>query len=577
MSEMTTEAAAAVLMEQARWWLKPRQVKRGFVDGRFGQVHYRMVRPSKPTAIPLVMFHQSPASGRAYQELLVQMGIDRVTVAPDTPGFGDSAPPPAPPTIADYAAAMGDFLDAMGLGTVDVLGDHTGAKIAVELAQQRPTQIRRLIFNACPVYTPEQVKEQQHHVAEEKPQPWPADGSHLLQRWARTRSYYPEDAPLDLFDRDFTEMLRAGPLAWYGHHAAFAYYHADNLPLLDQPVLVMCPDDGLWDETQRSKQYLKNGRVLDLPDWRMGAISQHAPEMAKIFRDFLDTPDPAVRPPAPAAKSVPVRPAMMTHGVRRRFVSVAGSQIHVREVVPAKATQTPILCLHMSPLSGRGFEPLLRELGQTRIAWAADLPGFGESDPPVAQADIAELAAMFAQVIEKLAPGQAIDVLGDHTGAVIAMHLAAMRPDLVRKLSLNTVPWFTREERAPRLAHTQPSFPRPDGAHLVDLWARIQKMDGPGVTPEMIERNFIEASRGKPYAWWGHHAVFSYDEMEDTMARIRQPLLVFRPKDGLEGNTERAMPHLKTARLHDVMQYKYGYMEANMREIADVLRGFLDQ
>ena len=175
-----------------------RQVKRGLVDGRFGQVHYRMVRPSKPTAIPLVMFHQSPASGRAYQELLVQMGIDRVTVAPDTPGFGDSAPPPAPPTIADYAAAMGDFLDAMGLGTVDVLGDHTGAKIAVELAQQRPTQIRRLIFNACPVYTPEQVKEQQHHVAEEKPQPWPADGSHLLQRWARTRSYYPKDAPLDL-------------------------------------------------------------------------------------------------------------------------------------------------------------------------------------------------------------------------------------------------------------------------------------------------------------------------------------------------------------------------------------------
>ena len=36
MSEMTKEAEAAALMEQARWWLKPRQVKRGFVDGRFG-------------------------------------------------------------------------------------------------------------------------------------------------------------------------------------------------------------------------------------------------------------------------------------------------------------------------------------------------------------------------------------------------------------------------------------------------------------------------------------------------------------------------------------------------------------
>ena len=46
---------------------------------------------------------------------------------------------PAPPEILDYAQAMGDLIDALGFsGPVDLMGYHTGSKIAVELALLRP-------------------------------------------------------------------------------------------------------------------------------------------------------------------------------------------------------------------------------------------------------------------------------------------------------------------------------------------------------------------------------------------------------------------------------------------------------
>jgi len=129
-------------------------VRRAYAEGRYGQVHYRIARPVAPATRPLVCFHLSPVSGVVYERFLASMGQDRVCVAPDTPGYGQSDPPPGPPSIADLAAALGGLIDSLGLGEVDLMGYHTGSKIAVELALQRPAQVRHLVLIAAPVYDP---------------------------------------------------------------------------------------------------------------------------------------------------------------------------------------------------------------------------------------------------------------------------------------------------------------------------------------------------------------------------------------------------------------------------------------
>ena len=131
------------------------QVRRSYIDGPFGQLHLRIARPAEDTGKPTLMcFHMSPMSGRIYENFLADMGTDRVAIAPDTPGYGASDAPPSPPEIIDYSKAMAHAIDVLGLsGPVDVMGYHTGAKVALELAILRPQQIRRLVLISAIILT----------------------------------------------------------------------------------------------------------------------------------------------------------------------------------------------------------------------------------------------------------------------------------------------------------------------------------------------------------------------------------------------------------------------------------------
>lgn len=108
---------------------------RGYVTGRWGQVHYRASGENGPA---VVLVHESPISSEEYVHALPELGRSVRAVAFDTPGYGLSDPPPGPQEIPDYAAALLEAADALGLGDFAVVGTHTGASIAVQMAAQAP-------------------------------------------------------------------------------------------------------------------------------------------------------------------------------------------------------------------------------------------------------------------------------------------------------------------------------------------------------------------------------------------------------------------------------------------------------
>ena len=132
-------------------------IRRGYAEGRFGQIHYR-VAGSHGVRSPLLMLHPSPLSGYVFENLMSEMGRDRYVIAPDTPGFGMSDPPAQPPEIADYAATMLEFVAGLGLGIVDVLGYHTGSLTSVEMAQQAPNVVRKIVMISATTFTPEETE-----------------------------------------------------------------------------------------------------------------------------------------------------------------------------------------------------------------------------------------------------------------------------------------------------------------------------------------------------------------------------------------------------------------------------------
>lgn len=263
------------------------RIRRSYFECRYGQLHMHHAIPSGggfDEATTLLCFHQSPMSGRVFRRFLAIAGVDRSVYAPDTPGYGESDPPPALPSIGDYAAAMLDFLDTTRLRKVDLLGYHTGSAIAAEIAIARPEIVRRLVLVAVPAL--EQAERDAF-----RQEPWPApiaeDGSHLLREWRRSQQWRGPGVTLEQLAAAFAEKLRNGPNAWWGANAVMNWQARERLPLVRQPVLVLRPRDDLWEATARARALLPDARLVDLPDFGFG-VFETAPEViAGQIRAFL--------------------------------------------------------------------------------------------------------------------------------------------------------------------------------------------------------------------------------------------------------------------------------------------------
>ena len=277
-------------------------VRRAYADGRFGQLHYRIAEPASRGAsgasaaaagttagsghrLPLLCLHMSPNSGRIYQRFLAAMGTDRIAIAPDTPGFGESDPPASPPTIDDYAAAMGDLVDALGIAEFDVMGYHTGAETSIALALSRPRQVRHVVMVSAPIFTAEELVEFRAHY---KPLELDPEGGHLVRKWKGQLYWAMPGKSMAMVAEDFVDCVRNPQISWWGHYAAFAYDTAANLARVQQPVLVLNPDDDLHQHTLRAEGTIRNGRIQHLAGWGHGFLDVHTDAARQIVAGFLD-------------------------------------------------------------------------------------------------------------------------------------------------------------------------------------------------------------------------------------------------------------------------------------------------
>ena len=259
------------------------ELHKEYVDGPEGQVHVLRAGEPGAGARPLLCLHLSPGSGRMYETLLLEMAQDRFALAPDTPGYGASDPPTKMPGIGTYARTMLALMDHYGLDEVDVLGYHTGSKIAVELALIVPARVHSLVLVSAPRYTDEELRLQAETLA--VPRVVDPAGSHLVRQFRELVRWCPEGTPLELIQREFGEQQRAGERAHWGYLAAFAYQHADHLPQVSQPVLLLCPEDDLEVPTRRAESLLNRGRFLHLPGWGHQMMSTRTLEIATLVRE----------------------------------------------------------------------------------------------------------------------------------------------------------------------------------------------------------------------------------------------------------------------------------------------------
>lgn len=261
-------------------------IRRAYADCRFGQLHYRAATPdSNGNTVPLLCFHQSPQSGRVFTEVLNNLGQTRAVYAPDTPGFGESDPPTTEPSIEDFADAMEEFIDHLGLESFDILGYHTGALTGTEIALRRPKHVRRMVLIGLPVL-------EQTEIDAFFAQPWPIpmqeDGSHITNEWERSVKWAGPGMTLPMIQRGFVDKLKAGDCAFWGGQAAMRYPFAEKLPKLEQPILGIGPKDDLWDISPRAEALIKNGTFERWPEHGFGLFDVAKMAIVKKIRAHLD-------------------------------------------------------------------------------------------------------------------------------------------------------------------------------------------------------------------------------------------------------------------------------------------------
>ena len=261
------------------------RIRRGYVQAWTGQVHMRSAGQRGVGKRPLLCFHPSLASGLNFVPLLAELGRDRFVVAPDTPGAGMSDPPPAPPAIADYARAMADVADELRLTEYDLLGAHTGSLTCVELARLRPAQVKHVVLLSAPVHTEEGLKRLRARNVVEGPD---ADGAFLVRAWKSQLGRRDPRAELKDVMRKFPEHLMGGDTRAWGQAAAFAYHVEQTIGLVEAPVMVLNPGGDLYDLTLAVGRLLKNGRLINRPDWRSSMLEFDTAAAAELLRAFFD-------------------------------------------------------------------------------------------------------------------------------------------------------------------------------------------------------------------------------------------------------------------------------------------------
>jgi pimeloyl-ACP methyl ester carboxylesterase len=210
--------------------------RRGYADGPFGQVHYRVAGDGKP----LVLLHQAPQTSRQFTNVyprLAARGFQAIGI--DLPGFGESDPPDFAPRVEDYATSIPPVLDALGLAQADILGHHTGALVATEVSLQFPSRVRRLILNGPLPLADGEVDQWMPIVDREKKYAPKIDGGHLTEIFAQRVAFANGTVPLEDITRCVLDnLIGYGPF-WYGHNAAFTYDHAAAIPRITHPTLIL--------------------------------------------------------------------------------------------------------------------------------------------------------------------------------------------------------------------------------------------------------------------------------------------------------------------------------------------------
>lgn len=422
---------------------------------------------------PVLMLHESPCSAKVLRRTQEILATRFTALAFDTPGFGLSDPLAMEhPGIGDFADALADTVDALGIEEAAVYGRHTGASIAVEFARRFPARCAMALATGFPVYSAQQRDSRLSDYLKPIVPTW--DGGHLLWLWFRYREqhvFWPwhaqvaehrsqADVPdVDFLHRGVIELLDAGNFYRDAYAAAFDYDGLDAVAHLRVPACFAAQrDDSLF----RTLALMPAGSwIEELPlDETACAVA----ERSLLARHPAKTVPP--RPPAPA---------LLGGGTTLDYLDLGEDQVFLRRAGPAASVEMPIVIVPGLPGSSATSDALVLALGASWPTIAIDLPGQGEAEPPAGFVPAIDTwAGKLEMVLDRLGLAR-VNLVGREGGAAVAVAFACRAPMRCATLVLDGPTAVPETLRSSLASHPAPdATPCWDGSHLLRVFHHIR-------------------------------------------------------------------------------------------------------
>lgn len=521
-------------------------------SGRWGprQVHYRRVG-SGPVVI---CFHQSPLSSRDMIPTMLRWKDHFTCIAPDSPGFGLSDPLGVPyAEMGDFAEAVIEFMDALGIEHAAVYGFHTGAMISGAIAAAYPDRIVCAAANGYVVMTePEKQDIVAHYLPPLSPS-W--DGAHLTWLWARMREqliFFPwyrkslatrmnsDVPPPEALHAGVLDFLRSGDHYRVGYRAAFTMRSDLALKKAKVPTLVTAADTDVL-----SQQLARIRHTASCVTVRTGGTMEQTLELC---RDFISKHKPPKGPKIASPSSLPCR-------LRQDYADFSGGQLRLRR--NDDATGRAVLVLHDAIGSSETVVAVSGGFIGKRPVIALNLPGHGESDsiPGRGKFSLSNQARMVLQALDALDIHE-VDCLGFGMGGMVGLEASLLAPSQIRHLAMASVIYPDTREKKRLRAHGIPDIqPNWFGGHLLEAWhfVRDQALFSPWfdrtrqailrqelrIDPDRVNRRVFELFRS--YGTWRKAMEAELDyPFARQLARTKVPKLFCAPQwDPRFGSTRR--------------------------------------
>lgn len=98
--------------------------------------------------LPLILLHGLGGASPSWEHQLEHFGRTRRVIAWDCPGYGGSDDLPNPkPDLDEFAIALGELLDALGIEQADMVGHSMGGAIAPRFTIRQPGRVRKLVLS----------------------------------------------------------------------------------------------------------------------------------------------------------------------------------------------------------------------------------------------------------------------------------------------------------------------------------------------------------------------------------------------------------------------------------------------